>query len=212
MLPREKFLLKGIDALCDTELIEILVGSGVKGSDFKKISRKLLSCVREDIKENRGIDFKKLLEIHGVGNAVAMRIVTGVELGRRVYGMYDVEKVRITQPKEAYEVFKDISALQKERVDIVCLNSRFEYVCRETVAVGSLNCASVLPRDILYPAILNNSAFVILAHNHPSGDCTPSAEDVQFTKSIVQSLDLVGIHLLDHLVISSKGWSTVDIH
>jgi DNA repair protein RadC len=69
-----------------------------------------------------------------------------------------------------------------------------------------------LPRDILYPAILNNSAFVILAHNHPSGDCTPSAEDVQFTKSIVQSLDLVGIHLLDHLVISSKGWRTVDIH
>ncbi len=211
MLPREKFLLKGIDSLCDTELIEILVGSGVEGSDFKKISRKILSSVRGDVKEKKDIDFKRLLEIHGVGNVVAMRIVTGIELGKRVYGMYDTERVRITQPKEAYEVFKDIATLQKERVDIVCLNSRFEYICRETVAVGSLNCASVLPRDILYPAILNNSSFVILAHNHPSGDCTPSMEDVQFTKNIYQVLDLVGINLLDHIVVSSCGWRTVNI-
>lgn len=211
MLPREKFLLKGIDSLCDTELIEILVGSGVKGSDFKEISRRILSVVKKGVKESKGIDFNKLLDIRGVGEVVAMRIVVGIELGRRVYGMYDVESIRITQAKDAYEIFKDMGNLLKERIDVVCLNSRFEYICRDTVAVGTLNCASVPPRDILYPAITNNASFVILAHNHPSGDSTPSNEDVLFSKKIFEALDLVGIQLLDHIVVGKGGWSTVDI-
>lgn len=211
MLPREKFLKKGIDALSDTELIEILVGSGIKGSDFKKISRRILSIVRESLKSEYGISLKDLKQIHGVGNVVAMRVLTGIELGRRVYGLYDTERVRITQPSDAYEIFKDMALLKKERVDIVCLNSRFEYVCRETVAMGSVNCANVLPRDILYPAITNNASFVILAHNHPSGDCTPSNEDIQFTNTMIDTLELVGINLLDHIIVGKSGWYAIKI-
>jgi DNA repair protein RadC len=211
MLPREKLLLKGIDALSDTELIEILVGSGIKGSDFKQISRKLLSSIKKSIKEKKGINLDQLLQIRGVGEVVGMRIVTGIELGRRVYGMYDVESVRIANAKEAYEIFKDMSHLKKERVDVVCLNSRFEYICRETVAVGSLNCASVVARDVLYPAISNSAAFVILAHNHPSGDSTPSMEDIEFTNRMIDALNLVGIQLLDHIIVGKIGWNTVNI-
>ena len=211
MLPREKFLLKGIDSLCDTELIEILVGSGVKGSDFKSISRRILSAVKKSIKGNKKISLEDFSGIRGVGEAVGMRIVVGIELGRRVYGMYDAESIRVTHAKEAYEILKDMGILRKERVDIMCLNSRFEYICRETVALGTLNCANVVPRDILYPAITSSASFVILAHNHPSGDSTPSSEDILFTKKIFDSLDLVGIQLLDHIVIGKRGWSTVNI-
>lgn len=211
MLPREKFLLKGVDALCDTELIEILVGSGVKGSDFQEISRRLLFCIRRGIESNKGVVLSDLLQIHGVGDAVGMRVITGIELGRRVYNMFDAESIRITQAKEAYEIFKDMANLKRERVDMICLNSRFEYICKETVAMGTLNCVNVLPRDILYPAIIANASFVILAHNHPSGDSTPSIEDVEFTKVVENSLDLVGLKLLDHIVVSKSGWHAITI-
>ncbi len=211
MLPREKFLLKGVDALCDTELIEILVGSGVKGSDFQEISRRLLFCIRRGIESNKGVVLSDLLQIHGVGDAVGMRVITGIELGRRVYNMFDAESIRITQAKEAYEIFKDMANLKRERVDMICLNSRFEYINRETVAMGTLNCVNVLPRDILYPAIIANASFVILAHNHPSGDSTPSIEDIEFTKVVENSLDLVGLKLLDHIVVSKSGWHAITI-
>lgn len=211
MLPREKFTLKGIDALSDIEVIEILVGSGIKGSDFRKISRKILKKIKEGVGEKGRITLESLSNIHGVGPILAMKILCGMELGRRVYGLYANDVVRICNAKEAYELLKDMSNLKRERVDIVCLNSRFELISRETVAMGSVNRANILPRDILLPAITSNSSFVLIAHNHPSGDCTPSQEDIELTVKIKESLELVGIQLLDHIVISSKGWHSIDV-
>lgn len=211
MLPREKFLLRGINSISDIELIEILVGSGIKGTDFKKISKSVLKVVKERVGREEQISLKDLQQIHGVGQILAMKIVSGIELGRRVYGLFDKELVRITNSNEAYEIFKDMKDLKKERVDIVCLNSRFEYVVRETVAIGGLNCANLLPRDILYPAIVNNCAFVVMAHNHPSGDSTPSQEDIALTKNLNQALEFVGIQLLDHIVIGKRNFSPVPL-
>jgi DNA repair protein RadC len=209
MLPREKFLQNGIDVLSDIELIEILVGSGIKGSSYKKISKSVMSVLKKSVKEDSNITLDSLLEVEGIGEVTAMRIVCGIELGKRLHGIFDSETVRVTQSSDAYEVFKDLKTLKKERVDMLSLNSRFECIDRETIAIGSLNCASLLPRDVLYPAIKNNAAFVVLAHNHPSGDSTPSEEDVLLTKRIVDSLELIGIQLLDHVIIGSKGWSCV---
>ncbi|MDX9739104.1 MAG: DNA repair protein RadC [Candidatus Dojkabacteria bacterium] len=211
MLPREKFLLRGINSISDVELIEILVGSGIKGADFKKISKSVLKVVKEKVSKEEHISVKDLQQVHGVGQILAMKIVSGIELGRRVYGLFDREVVRVTSCKEAYEIFKDMKDLKRERVDIVCLNSRFEYVVREIVAIGGLNCANILPRDILYPAIVNNCAFVLMAHNHPSGDSTPSQEDIALTKNLNQALELVGIQLLDHIVVSKGNYSSVPL-
>ncbi|PKN03056.1 hypothetical protein CVU76_03470 [Candidatus Dojkabacteria bacterium HGW-Dojkabacteria-1] len=211
MLPREKLFLKGVDSLSDSELIQLLVGSGIKGSNFQKISKCTLSFVRKSLKDGGDINVKEMVKVRGVGIVTATRIVAGIELGRRVYGIFDSQKVRITQSKDAYEIFKDMENLKKEKVDILCLNSRFEYISRETVAVGSINCANVLPREVLYPAIVNNSSFILIAHNHPSGDSTPSNEDVLFTKRILESLELVGIQLLDHLIIGKNRWDTVNV-
>lgn len=211
MLPREKFLNRGINFLSDIELIEILVGSGIKGANFEKISKSVLNIVKEKIQKEKEVSVSELKQVHGVGQILAMKIIAGIELGRRVYGMYDKDVVRVTKSNEAYEIFKDMKDLKRERVDIVGLNSRFEYVIRETVAIGGLNCASILPRDILYPAILNNCAFVVMAHNHPSGDSTPSQEDILLTKRILEAFDLIGIQLLDHIVLSNNGWNCVDV-
>jgi len=211
MLPREKFLKGGINILSDIELVEILVGSGIKGRDFKQISRSVMNLVKESVKQNTPLSIQELLKIEGVGSVLAMRIISGIELGRRIYGLFDKEIVRITDSKQAYEILKEMSSLKRERVDIVCLNSRFEYICRESIAMGSLNCAKLSPREVLYTSITNNSAFVILAHNHPSGDSTPSQEDISLTKSISNILEITGIQLLDHIVIGRDTWSSVEI-
>ncbi len=211
MLPREKLLKSGISVLSDMELIEILVGSGIKGRSFKQISKSVMRVIKDSVKEGELLSIKKLTEKEGVGEVVAMRVIAGIELGKRVYGMFDKEIVRITDSQSAYEILKDMSTLKRERVDIVCLNSRFELISRESIALGSLNCANLSPREVLYTAVVNNSAFVILAHNHPSGDSTPSQEDVTLTKSINDGLELVGIQLLDHIVIGQGNWKSITL-
>lgn len=211
MLPREKFLHGGINILSDIELVQILVSSGIKGRDFKKISRTVMNLIKQSVAREHPVQFKELIEIQGVGEVLAMRLIAGIELGRRMYGLYDKQILRITSSEQAYTLFKDMSSLKRERVDILCLNSRFEYICRESIAMGSLNCAKLSPREVLYPAIVNSAAFVILAHNHPSGDCTPSQEDINLTKSIYNILEITGISLLDHLVIGNGRYSSVEI-
>lgn len=209
MLPREKLLKRGLSVLSDIELVEILVGSGFRGRDFKQISRSVMRVVKKFVRNKQSLDIKDLVKISGIGEVVSMRIVAGIELGRRMYGLFDEDILKITDSEGAYSLLKDMGSLQRERVDIVCLNSRFEYICRESIALGSLNCANLSPREVIYTAVINNSAFVILAHNHPSGDSTPSVEDVTLTKRIQESLDLVGIQLLDHIVIAKKSFNSV---
>ncbi|KKP54814.1 MAG: repair protein RadC protein [candidate division WS6 bacterium GW2011_GWB1_33_6] len=209
MLPREKLLKRGISVLSDIELVEILVGSGFRGRDFKQISRSVMRVVKKFVKNKQSLDIKDLVKVSGIGEVVSMRIVAGIELGRRMYGLFDEDILKITDSEGAYSLLKDMGSLQRERVDIVCLNSRFEYICRESIALGSLNCANLSPREVIYTAVINNSAFVILAHNHPSGDSTPSVEDVTLTKRIQESLNLVGIQLLDHIVIAKKSFNSV---
>ncbi len=167
--------------------------------------------IQQAIKKQSSIELKRLIRIEGVGEVVAMRVLCGIELGKRVYGIYDQEKVVVTDSQSAYTIFKDMQNLKRERVDILCLNSRFEYISRESIAMGSLNCANLSPREVAYTALINNSAFVILAHNHPSGDSSPSKEDIELTKNLNDGLNLIGIQLLDHLVIGLNSWKSITV-
>ena len=93
MLPREKLLKRGISVLSDIELLQILIGSGVKGRNFKQISKSVMQEIQQSIKKQSSIELKRLIRIEGVGEVVAMRVLCGIELGKRVYGIYDQEKV-----------------------------------------------------------------------------------------------------------------------
>ena len=211
MLPREKLQKRGVSVLSDLELVEVLVGSGVRGKDFRQISRAIMGSIQKAVKEGRALSLGDLIKVEGAGEVVAMRVLCGIELGKRIYGIFDKESVRITNSQEAYEILKDMGSLKRERVDILCLNSRFECITRESIAMGSLNCANLSPREVVYSAIINNSAFIILAHNHPSGDSTPSKEDVDLTRTISNGLDIIGIQLLDHIVIGKNDWKSVNV-
>ena len=211
MLPREKFLKNGIDSLSDTDLISILVGSGIKGKNFQAISLSILKHLRKNIKNGEEINIERLSDITGVGKVTAMRILAGMELGRRVYGIYSKEKITIQNSKQAYELLKKISNLKQEHVIAIYLNSRFELIEKKTIRIGGTDNSQLLPRDVIGYALENNSSYVIIAHNHPSGDCTPSQEDILLTKRLQEAMDIMGITMLEHLVIAKNGWKSIQI-
>jgi DNA repair protein RadC len=211
MLPREKFLNNGLDSLSDTDLISILVGSGIKGKNFKSIAISILKKIRSKIKTGEDVELDDLSNIDGVGNVTAMRIISGMELGRRVYGIYSNERVIIQNSKQAYELLKNMSSLKQEHVVGIYLNARFELIEQKTIRIGGIDNSQLLPRDVISNALENNSSYTIIAHNHPSGDCTPSHEDIQLTKRLKQAMDIMGITLLEHLVIAKNGWKSIDI-
>jgi DNA repair protein RadC len=211
MLPREKFLNTGLDSLSDTDLISILVGSGIKGKDFKSIALSILKKIKNRIKTGEDIELMDLSDIEGVGNVTAMRIISGMELGRRVYGIYDNDRVVIQNSKQAYELVRNISKLKQEHVIGIYLNARFELIEKKTIRIGGIDNSQLLPREVISYALKNNSSYIVIAHNHPSGDCTPSQEDILLTKRLDQAMDIMGITMLEHLVIAKNGWKSIDI-
>jgi DNA repair protein RadC len=211
MLPREKFQRNGIDALSDNDLIAILVGSGIKGKDFQSISLTVLKKLRKSIKNGSEFTLKDLSNTEGVGEITAMRILAGMELGRRVYGIYSNQKFLIYNSKDAYELLKNISTYKQEHILALYLNSRFELLEQKTVRIGGVDNAQLLPRDVIMYALENNASYVVLAHNHPSGECSPSREDILLTKRINEAMDIMGIKLLEHIVIARDGWKSIDI-
>lgn len=210
MLPREKFNQKGIDALCDSDLVALIIGSGIKGKNFTKVARSVVLELRKlSVEDSLKLDM--LTTIDGIGEITAMKILAGIELGRRLYGYTDKDLIRVSNSKEAFTVLRDMGKLKQERVDTLYLNSRFELLERQTVALGSINCAGLAPRDALSPALKLNAVFVVIAHNHPSGDCTPSKEDIAMTVRLSEAANILGVQLLDHLVIASNSWTCVEM-
>ncbi|MCD4756486.1 DNA repair protein RadC [bacterium] len=211
MLPREKFLKGGVDSLSDTDLISILVGSGIKGKNFKTISLGILRKIKKNIREGIDTTISDLVCIDGVGSVTAMRILSGIELGRRIYGLYMGQTTVVKNSNQAYELLKSMSNLKQEHIVALYLNSRFELLEQRTVRIGGVDSSGLLPRDVIGYALERNATFVVLAHNHPSGDCTPSNEDILLTQRLKEAMDIVGINLLEHIVIAKDGWKSVDI-
>jgi DNA repair protein RadC len=211
MLPREKYLKRGIDNLSDMDLIAILIGSGVKGKDFLSVSRSVIRKMRKLVKAGKTVEIEDITEVEGVGVVTAMKILCGIELGKRLYGLEDNDRRLVRNSQEAYTVLRDIGNKKQEYVVALFLNSRFEVLDRRVICIGSLDGVNVLPRDIIIPALELNASSVVLAHNHPSGDASPSREDVVLTQRIQEALELVGLNLLDHIVIGDASWKRVEV-
>jgi DNA repair protein RadC len=211
MLPREKFLQRGIDSLSDSELIALLVGYGCKNVSFSEISGKILRILRRSLRENKKIGIEELSDIEGMGNVKAMKILAGIEIGKRIYSYNNEEKRTVRNSKDAYEYLKYMRNLKQENMVGIFLNARFEVLKKKTISIGSVDRTVVIPRDVIIPALEVNASSVILAHNHPSGVSKPSREDILLTRKIKGSLELVGIDLLEHIVIADDGWCGIEV-
>jgi DNA repair protein RadC len=211
MLPREKYIEKGIDNLSDQDLIAIIVGTGTKGKNFMSVSRSVVVRMRRLVRSGKDINIKDITEVDGVGVVTAMRILCGIELGKRLYGLETTERSVVRNSQEAYSALRDIGSRKQEHIVALFLNSRFEVLERRVICIGSLDGVNVLPRDIIIPALELNASSVVIAHNHPSGDPTPSEEDILITKRIQEGLELVGLNLLDHIVVANDSWKRIEI-
>lgn len=204
MKPREKFIQRGIDSLTNQDLVSILLSTGSKSFDVYKTSKKVLRLLKKEI------SFEQLKNIHGVGDVKAMRLLVSIELGRRLYEDKKEREVVATS-EDAYKLVKYLENKKQEYVVGLFLNARYELLDIKTLSIGTVNNTNIVPRDVLIPALELNSACIILAHNHPSGNSEASMEDIIATKKIKEACDLVGIALLEHIVIGRDGWSQVGL-
>lgn len=202
--PREKLLAKGPEALSQTELLAILLGTGVKGSDVLQIAHGVVK--RFGSKSLAGLDHKALSAQKGIGNVRACVVVAAIELGRRLFVQDDELIPAIDGPESVYRLTRDLSFHKKEHFVGLYLNAKNQILRRETISIGSLFANMVHPREVFAPALEVRAAAMVLIHNHPSGDPEPSPEDRALTRRLVEAGQLMGIEVLDHLIVGRKGY------
>jgi len=199
--PREKLRTRGIGSLTESELLALLLGSGIPGRSALRVAR---SLARRSPSELAGWPLSRWLRVPGIGPARASALTAAFELGRRALA-WDGEARAIRGPEDVLAQVRDLARARREHFVVLLLNARHELQGRETISIGSLNASIVHPREVFLPAILHSAASVVLVHNHPSGDPEPSEEDLSITRRLVEVGELVGIEVLDHVVIASRG-------
>jgi DNA repair protein RadC len=205
--PREKILKGPTTQLSDTELLCLLLGVGGKDEDIVDLARKLLG----EFKSLAGVlhgDTKKLMRIKNVGLAKTSTIKAALEISRRLK-IHPSPTPIIKSPKDIFDICSDIGFQSSEHVYLVSLNSRRHLLSKDLIYIGTANETFVNPREILIRALENNASSIILVHNHPSNDPTPSAEDVTATCKVATAASLVGIDLLDHIIVGGTDYMSM---
>lgn len=199
--PRERLTQVGPQALSTSELLAILLRTGSGRESSLRLAERILR--RFDNLSGLGrATLEDLKGIRGVGPAKATEIQAAFELGRRLSIATPAEKVRIHSPADAAALVQyEMSLLEQEHLRVILLDTRNQVGRIETIYIGSLNSAVVRVGELFRPAIRYNAAAVILVHNHPSGDPSPSSEDVRVTREVVKAGKLLDIMVLDHLII-----------
>lgn len=198
--PREKLAEKGPEALSDTELLAIILGTGIKGKDVFCVAGSIL----RKLDNSKGkIDIKNLIDVEGIGFAKACQIVASLEFARRRFFQ---EGIVIQKADDVLPLISFIKEKKQEYFLCLSLNGANEVIGNRVVTIGLLNANQVHPREIFIDAITDRAASIILAHNHPSGVLKPSTDDISTTKQLIEAGKILGIAVLDHIIITKKGY------
>ena len=205
--PRERLYQYGSENLSDEELISIILKTGTKGMSVKEVSLKLLENVG-DIKRLKDIGINTLIGINGIGRVKAIEIKAAIELGRRIYIENNkLSGVILNNSLKIYEYFKDLVGNKKqEYFYTVYVDTKGRYIDKKCLFVGTINNSIVHPREIFKEAYLLSANGIICIHNHPSGDPTPSKEDIVITRKIKEIAMIHGIRLVDHLIVGVNSY------
>lgn len=199
--PRERLLRLGAQALTTAELIAILLRVGLQGENAVQVGQRLLQQFGGLSGLHRA-SIDELRSQRGIGAAKAAQLKAAIELGRRLTLEVPEERASIQSPADAAALIQyEMSGLEKEVMRVILLDTKNRVQEIVEVARGSLNAAHLRLAEVFTPAVRRNAASIILAHNHPSGDPTPSAEDVAITRALIEAGKLLDIEVLDHLVI-----------
>jgi len=201
--PRERLEQFGTEALSNAELLAVLLKSGTKKANVLQMSHKLLA--KYGLKQLANCSVQELCTEHGIGKAKACQITALFELYRRVPNNKESEYINCAEDVVNRYMIK-MENLRKEHVIAIYLDTKNKIICDETITVGILNQSLVHPREVFHGAIKHLANSVIVVHNHPSGDPTPSKDDLEVTEKLKEAGETLGIKLIDHLIIGKKRW------
>lgn len=197
---REKALAHGVSFLVNEELIMLIIGSGTKALPVDVMARKMAETIL-DVDTDKIVS--ALVKIKGVGDSKALAVAAAIELGRR---RNEHLKAHINSPESIIPFVRNYSVSKKEHFIVVTLNGGHEIIQIHVVSVGTLNKTLIHPREIFTEVFKENAAAIILCHNHPSGNCNPSDDDIETTRELVKASKILGIPILDHIIIDSESY------
>lgn len=202
--PRERLLKLGSSHLSNQELLAILLGTGTKNESVMELANRLLMHF-EGLNLLREATIEELTSIKGIGNAKGVIILSAIEIGKRMNEYKPDERYVVRSPEDGADyVMEEMRTLNQEHFVALFLNTKNQIIHRQTIFIGSLNASIVHPREVFREAVKRSAASIIVAHNHPSGDPTPSQEDINVTRRLAESGKMIGIELLDHLIIGDR--------
>lgn len=204
--PREKLRKKGAAALSDFELLEVIIGAGSQTNDVGAIARQVQKHLRRGVDE---LNYESLLTVKGIGTAAASKILASLELARR-HLVKNADPLRSIHDLLAR--FDDIRNKQQEYVICLSLDGGQRLLAQRTITIGTLDTVIAHPREVFADAIADRAASVVVAHNHPSGEISPSQKDIALTQQLAAAGQLLGIVLRDHIILTKTSYFSFRQH
>ncbi|HEY1037283.1 MAG TPA: DNA repair protein RadC [Candidatus Paceibacterota bacterium] len=208
--PREKLLSGGVASLSLQELLSVILNTGTKKEGVLEMSQKIIREYGMQALTSQ-TDPEAMSAELDIPLIKACQVVAAGEIGRRLFKKDDVGLTVIRTARDAYEFLQDMHGLPKEQLRGLYLDTHNRVIHQEVISIGTINSNIVHPREVFRPALEYGAASVVLAHNHPSGIATPSVSDIEITKQLVQAGKIIGISLLDHIVITKDGFTSVQV-
>lgn len=209
--PREKLISSGPSSLSLAELVAVVLNVGTKTEDVLTMSKRIVKEYGVSALSSQ-INPEQLSRDLNIPLNKASQIIACSEIGRRLYKKNDLGLAVIRTAKDAYEYLKDMHSLPKEQLRGIYLDTHNRVIHDEVISIGTINTNIVHPREVFRPALEYGAVAVVLAHNHPSGISTPSTADLEITKQLVHAGKIIGIHVLDHVVITKEGFESIDVN
>jgi DNA repair protein RadC len=210
--PRERLLGEGAPSLRDDELVALLLRTGQASCDANALARLVLEH-RGGLVGLMGAEVSELCSVPGLGIAKAASLLAAAELGRRISSTPLIRGDRIRGPHDVHRHFyQRVRSECREHFMVLLLDGRHRLMRESQVSQGTLTASLVHPREVFRPAVRAAAAAVILVHNHPSGDPSPSTEDLEVTERLAQAGKLLGIRVVDHVVVASEGFHSLRDH
>lgn len=202
--PREKILKNGARSLSNLELLALLLRTGTKEESVMLLAQRLLYTF-DDLSFLKEATLEELQTVKGIGKGKAAELKAALELGRRLYTYKAEDKYTIRSPEDVADfVMEEMRFLKQEHFVVLALNTKNQILHKQTLFIGSLNSSIVHPREVFKEALRRSAASIICLHNHPSGDPSPSREDIDVTKRLAECGRLLGMEVLDHVIIGDE--------
>lgn len=207
--PYEKFIKHGAENMTDAELLAIIIRTGTKDADSLSIGQDVLrlSDTRYGLLGLHHISVEDLMSIKGIGQVKAIKIKCIAELSKRISKASAQQSLQIDNPQTVADYYmEDLRHKENEWIMLVMLDNKNRIIKDEIISQGTVNASILSPREIFLMALRNKAVYILILHNHPSGDPTPSKQDIAITKRILEVANLMGIPLIDHIIIGDRKY------